>query len=974
MSFSDISRLVKTLYAPGTSPTAIMETQRVLQSAQKSPAGWQLADYLLDDPSLNCKFFGALTYTVKMGQELPAIVSSHDWAQFDQLVDKFMNKLLQLVFSNESGGLFVVKKMLSNLAVLYISGLEHWKYPLESYMQSVLTRSSVHSEKLQDVQLLSVIAGIQTDTVVLFSKIIAEELIKKEVVRIDQAKLHQIIHDNVFGITEKLLSTVDVTPGWFECVDSWVSYTSRAEFDSTVRYNMTNLLGKAIDYVSQGSSEAMETVVGALDTNYSFFKPELKDKLNALIFGPWGTQFLQEESPQFARMVILFLEPDIVILASKLALVENDAKFQFLLQLTDFPGEPISEESVSTDFIDFWLQFAESFLDDEERLDLLVRDRQRFHDSAHALFVKVSQIYWSKIHVPSDVDGFKDEFQVYRRDVGDLFETLYPIIKLPLYTDLIGSVVGNLDLSSLDHVEASLFLLNAVSADFSECVTAEVLQDVRQIFASNFLELVSSALDPSKFQYVIHTTIKFLSSVDWFYKSPSGLPYLPQILNFLFETMVGSQNYQLIASKAIASICDNCRDSLYDSLPIFKGIIIEMVNDSSVEPLTRQRIINSYASIIQGVRDPAVQGQYLHDLFVLLSERALEALGTFDATPEPQQEQAREYLISLISSVSAIGKGMQLPDSPEEVYEPEELDAMNKYWLEDPLKVHDQVIELIKGYSTVSVKLAESLRVTEEIASIFKSGMTESILGPFVFHPSVVVDFITSKFQSLVATTTYPLLYNLYSNLIRAYHGTIENVAPTLQTIYLDRLQAIESDPDCTQAVINMFGTILATTPSLLVSEQPMLEKVIDFCIVQLSANERFILKALELFWTRLIYLRRGTHRDTMAVKRLFNETQLGVLLTTNVIRCMLQTQRSNLEFFTEIFKALIAKYPMLASQWLDQAFTTVNQERIAQSKKPIEDYQLFIKKVTITRGTRAANGLIKDFWLQTNGLVDYGI
>jgi hypothetical protein len=61
-------QLIRALYAPGP-PARIKHIQEVLQKVQKSAEGWQLAESLLSNPDPNLKFFGALTFIVKLNTE-----------------------------------------------------------------------------------------------------------------------------------------------------------------------------------------------------------------------------------------------------------------------------------------------------------------------------------------------------------------------------------------------------------------------------------------------------------------------------------------------------------------------------------------------------------------------------------------------------------------------------------------------------------------------------------------------------------------------------------------------------------------------------------------------------------------------------------------------------------------------------------------------------------------------------------------
>lgn len=61
-------QLVQKLYQPG-SPQDIARIQDALQKLQRSQQGWQFADALLRSQDQKVRFFGALTFTIKINQD-----------------------------------------------------------------------------------------------------------------------------------------------------------------------------------------------------------------------------------------------------------------------------------------------------------------------------------------------------------------------------------------------------------------------------------------------------------------------------------------------------------------------------------------------------------------------------------------------------------------------------------------------------------------------------------------------------------------------------------------------------------------------------------------------------------------------------------------------------------------------------------------------------------------------------------------
>ncbi|KAG7862749.1 hypothetical protein KL939_000068 [Ogataea angusta] len=949
---------------------------------------------------MNCKFFGALTYTVNLNLHIGELAKKENEQQLIQIRTTLLNQVLQLINDDTvlQSGMFVVKKMLSNLSLLFMNSSGLWSDPLLALIDCIVS-GQVSDSNIADDQIDEALGRLpwpQIYILLLFAQILAEELVKKEATNVSNVQTHTSVHQHLFPTVQKLMTfLLNLSPEqklidtWLDCLVSWVGYASKAEFDSTERYDLTSLLSICISLVPSTdyaiSQKAIETLSEALETNATFFNSHLKADLLSMLFGEVGVQYVRYFSSQqdeksvadFARLIIAFLDTDLNALVLKLNDDENAYIFDFLVVLTDYPGIPIDEESVSREFADFWLRFADYCICEDTTLQTLLNDKPGGHEvlseKIRALFERVTQIYWKKAHVPEDEEGFsqyKQEFALYRRDIGDLFESVYPLVRLPLIINLLMTIERSIQTRKLEDIEPSLYLVTCISKDFGDGeVDPQLVQHLSAILDSNLLPIVLQ-LRTDRFRYLVSTSIQFFSSADWFYKTNAGTKYLPQILSFLFDCMTDTNLYQLSSSKAISSICSQCRYSLVEFLPSFETIITEMINNTTIDPVVRQRIINAYASIIEGVKDPVIQGENLFKLFDLLDKKSVSVFAELATSNAEEREKMVDYLISLISSVSAVGRGMRLPDEVDGYYTEEQELKVREYWTADPMGIHSKLLTIITNFTMTNEILSENYQIIEEAVNLFKCGLTESLPGPFVFDCATILQFIVTKFNSLKKSHAYPLLYSLLNSVVTAHYRTldIEALHGTINTIFLSKLPVIEDDPDLVQSSLNLFSTMLTTRPSLLLSNENLLMALLEFAFRHLGSNERFVLKALEKFWTRFITLRKGDRQDTVIVKRLFNETELGYVLTFNVLKYMLATQRSNLETFIEIIKQLVAKYPLMMNKWLREAFQKLNVER----EREIENWEIFVKKIMLTRGTRNANDLIKDFWLEVNGLINY--
>ena len=69
MMYCDYSKLIQKLYSPGPHQE-VFRIQNILQKLQRSQEGWQFADALLQSLDDKVRFFGALTFSIKI---------NHDW-------------------------------------------------------------------------------------------------------------------------------------------------------------------------------------------------------------------------------------------------------------------------------------------------------------------------------------------------------------------------------------------------------------------------------------------------------------------------------------------------------------------------------------------------------------------------------------------------------------------------------------------------------------------------------------------------------------------------------------------------------------------------------------------------------------------------------------------------------------------------------------------------------------------------------
>ncbi|ODQ79151.1 hypothetical protein BABINDRAFT_8746 [Babjeviella inositovora NRRL Y-12698] len=968
LSIQQVARLVESLYTI-RDPEQVSVVQKELQALQRSEYGWTIAHELLQQESANCKFFGALTYTVNLNR------ADFADASVQTALLQIMDHLVALLTRADLA--IVVRKLLSNISLIYVKSFRDWPNPVATvwyviHLQRPVVREdlthAVAPEALRET--LSTASAAQIATLVLFCRILVEDVIKNERTSTDySSEIHLAIHANVFPAAEPFLRAmlaalhstgVVLATDSLECLHAWIQYICVAETESIARFDIYGLLLDLLTAtVSQSdhdvSAKCLDVWTEVLETTPMVVnrKTDIKDRLQEVLFGPWGTSYLnyyaQEDDrdllAQFSRLAIAFLELNVVRVSSELCNAEHDSRFEFLLHLTNYPGMPVVDEDISLQFIEFWSQLAECFIDDAELVHhALGGDAEkiaRVNIKSVDLFSRVSVIYWGKIHLTGDTKT--DEFYSYRRDVADLFDTIYPIVKFPLFQNLVDSVEQKTKPSD---VEASLYLLNHMAANFGDA-SEEALRAVESIFSGGILSYVTAQNEPS----LTAITIRFLSSIDFFYKHVLGVSHLPSILEFLFDSLLHSQS-QLLTSKTIVTISSECRVSLVEYLPHFERLLVMVIDNVTVEGLIRERILNSYASIIQSMKNPQTQGQVLDKLLSLISNKAGVLISHFDPL-------MADYAVSLLSSVYEVGKGMLVPDEAEDFYTPQEQASVVEYWTADPLGIRAKVMAIVVQFSQ-DPHLSRSKEVTEKCCQILRVGLRETITGPFVFPNAALFDYIVGKF-AITGPTSVPYLFGLFETIVNINFRQLSviDVAPLVDCLFVDQQL---SDPDLVDSCLLLFATMAEQQPMLVVGLPVFHAQVVPFVIDSLASHEKFVLRASSRFWCKLIVLRKGTRDDRSVVDGLFANEAFCQAFVTTFMTAFLGASRSNLDYYTEIVRVLLAKYPMPLKKWL---LSCLEAKKVAGAEK-------FIGKLMVTRGQRRAVEVMKDFWLDINGLINY--
>ncbi|GMM28324.1 Kap122 protein [Martiniozyma asiatica (nom. inval.)] len=782
----EVIKLVELLYSPQQTGDVIRNAQSQILNLQHQSFAPQLGHDLLALDSQTCQYIGALCFAV--------YISDHENEIDREFADKVVVEFLTAVERKCSK--MVIQKLISNVSRLYIILKEN----IFSFIFDRLQQLNLNETDLFELGLL-------------LSQITVDELSKTENLSLT---IHEMVHSYLFPMSQSILQNSINSTGpsnlWFGCVSSWISYVSKAEFDTALRFDLNNQFSICIDLLIDKSIEAIDLLLELFDINPSLLNKQNKMRVEDIIFGQWSYSIIEGDDEELigkiSKIIAIHLDNNLLAIAARLANPKYDNMFNFLLQISNIQKIPILEEPISKDLLDFWVLFVEAFDYDEDTIRGMLKggDFKLLKSRSQAYFTKLAEIYWQKCHLiqSDELNDIEDEFRIYRRDICELFSGLFTQLRTSLFKYLSLKIqqqlalIENSNVTQIEelviHIESSLLILDSFQ-DFLP--STNDLNDIRlmitELIKSRYFELVRQFLinpsnnDSKKYRYIpymIQTTINFLSGVTWFYKEPKNSDNLPIVITFLFQCMESNQNFETFnlnntAAKAILKICQGCRTELIPFITDFENAVLNMLkvsimNISDTEEIDtglQEKLTTSYSTIIQAINNPEEKAQLLSRMLDMLYQVGLNITTNLKSTNNSTELIiAKNQLKVLLVTFVGLAKGLKIPNGWEEYYENLEqstgdgnirelMKEVTVFWLNDPYKIHSKILEFIGLYvpffTQTGIGAEDNLSsdveymFIEQICDFFKDGLDEEVPGPFAIDLAHILKFISMVASSV---------------------------------------------------------------------------------------------------------------------------------------------------------------------------------------------------------------------------------
>ena len=686
----------------------------------------------------------------------------------------------------------------------------------------------------------------------------------------------------------------------------------------------------------------------------------------------------------------------------------GDARVEFLMQdldgrsqdylsclcrLLGARGYPVGEDKIFTPALEFWSTFTETMADSMYSGD---GESLPWVRVAMAHVMQAVSNAWRKVAFPppeefgqwdsSERAGFSDA----RKDLADFLQSAYTVVGSRLILTFSEVMLQALQSHSWAELEAATFCLGSLA----DCIIGDPSSDptLNSVFSSSLFDLLRQPGQgaPGRVRQACVALIERYS--DYFERNPESLP---PALNLLFA-VVGDGVLTSQASKSIYRLCSSSRSSLSMEIDIFLSQYGSLSELQLLDCQASERMVGAMASIAQAIKNRPRMLQVTRRLleFVRRDARgALELLalatsgtrgGGLSGSNEhrcpsliSESELPHHIAVKALRCLVSMGKAFQAP-----VEGPVDLDAADNLGSRtgeaELAAMQGDILDMVLR---LHVAFPGSGEVVDTACNIFRSGFSESEIGPFVFPPVVVADYLMQhnagsprigavvgtacSFASSVRRCTDSDVDVILSRILVWIIGLLQDPCkfPHIQTHIWPVINAAlgsRSDTELSQNAIEFVSRIVSRNASLLLElEHPRsLEFFVftfdvldgreplpkasaaDFWVIHESSQSRKE-KRLTIAQASFISLQSGKASTQVAIDEAM--MQLGPTFCEALVRNIGgNASRSELDKLAEPLKKLASRQVM-AQGWLNAA---LHHPSFPSMRVSEEEKSMFLKKV----------------------------
>ena len=523
-------------------------------------------------------------------------------------------------------------------------------------------------------------------------------------------------------------------------MQSWINYSHRAYVDSAIVLDpLKQLTRPAISFLVHDEmfESTCELFTDVLANYPSFLTPADMHMLSASICSPWAQTHMdslkdgdfESDVVQFGRFLLAFGDAAVQDLAHTPNHQNTRQIMNMLHSLLTCKGYPVAEDEICVQALEFWATFVEFMVD---ALFAESEEKLPWFGPARDNIVKAIEECWAKIRTPdvslsSSWDSeTKKGFNDFRKDVGDLLQSSYPLLGIDIFARFVDLAISSFDKGDLEDGEAFLFCLSALSDSISHDVAEDKV--LGRLFGSSmFTTIINDDMSlPTKAR---RTAVNLLGHYTPFFERHAD--NLASALTFLFECL-DLPSMAISASRSINSLCSSCRRSLTSEIGAF---LHQYDQISEMDGSAKERVLGAIAAVIQALPREEDKLEPMRRLLEYVQQDVALSLGDWN---RGNNVRAKEAGLDALRCLSGIGKGLQeVTDAPIDL---ESTRPKSTFWTKgDGSFIQRHIVHMIDSLTDALYQAGD---VIEAACAVYRTGFTETSSGPFVFAPEVTARFL----------------------------------------------------------------------------------------------------------------------------------------------------------------------------------------------------------------------------------------
>ena len=976
--FVDSENLVQRFYQPGQ-PQEIKRIEDHLHRIQFSQQGWQFADQLLRSQDQNVRFFGALTFTIKIKRDC-ATLSETEAAS---LLERLLEHLVRLTSCGE--GALVVKKLCSALVAYYLLPSTSWRRPVFNVMVCFSQRPGLEINGISQSEIVKGLSNQQLLATLWFAMGLADEAKQALVVNEQSVRYDMQVAGNTEDVAALLYASIDLSiprdgtgmkhiQEALKCAQSWILYAQRIWMDQgpSLRslQSLSPLFLRALeqDDLHEQASELLTDILSNFPIFFTSSDFEsLVELLSATkvrdLFNEFVTGDHSPEATCYVRVCLAYGEAAVQDLARRddINLAQLLAQFMQLLKHDGYPG--VEDEDFCSQALAFWQMYAEYITD---ALYTFEPDQMPpWMHTAQERLLEILDACWLKLQQPPEEIAStwdsedRTNFQSFRNDVQDFLQTSQILLGMKMFEKFAWLVLKTLEEQAWLQLEASIFCLDALS----EAVSEEPYLDVvlSTLFGSAIFSEMTSRKDdiPLKTrQAAVSMITRFISFFE------RHTQHLPAMLNFLFHSLK-EPDMGNVAAKAIFTVCSSCRNSLTSELTAFVVQYDATAKDAVMEPYIKENVIGGIAAIVQSLPTDQEKLEPLEMLIGFIEADLRDCFATVQGYRETPRisEMYQESGVCALRSLASMGKALQVPD--DVVVDLEVETPRSNFWASDGpgSALQARVTRIVEQLTSLMYWSSE---VIEAACQVLRSGFRETTSGLFVFPPQATVRLLlssslkTARLDLIICTAAAMLCFRSSSSagMLEAASTCIYYAIHLIATLNFDP----SMEPEVTSSIIELADKCI---PHYLASIRKLdnVNNLFNFILSSLSSSEIMPHRSAAHFWS--VFVQKYDVSPEAA------EFQHKIMQTYGASLCLIlihgiagEVPRSNLDTLAEPLKKLIFAQPQ-AKQWITAALEHPNfpSQKVEAAQK-----RVWLQRIMSLRGARKTNKEVKEFWVACRG------